>query len=181
MLTSANRDSPGRQQTLRATIDWSHSLLTEPEQRLFRRGPSSQGLYVRSVDAVCADAKTPSLDGLESLVDKALVQVDAQDRLQLLETIREYARERLEAAGESDQIALRHAHRYAALAREVRDGIEGTTQQASIEQGVADEANLEAAVGKLLEAAHADDADASRPASSFAATSGCTGTSEEST
>jgi tetratricopeptide (TPR) repeat protein len=78
----------------------------------------------------------------------------------MLETIREYARERLEAAGESDQIALRHAHRYAALAREVRDGIEGTTQQASIEQGVADEANLEAALGKLLDAARAGDADA---------------------
>jgi tetratricopeptide (TPR) repeat protein len=93
-------------------------------------------------------------------VDKALVQVAAQERLQMLETIREYARERLEAAGESDQIALRHAHRYAALAREVRDGIEGTTQQASIEQGVADEANLEAALGKLLDAARAGDADA---------------------
>ena len=93
-------------------------------------------------------------------MDKALVQVEAQDRLQMLETIREYARERLEAAGESDQIALRHAHRYAALAREVRDGIEGTTQQASIEQGVADEANLEAALAKLLDAARAGDADA---------------------
>ena len=161
VLTSANRDSPGRQQTLRATIDWSHSLLTEPEQRLFRRmALFAGGCAFGDVEAVCADAETPSLDGLESLVDKALVQVDAQDRLQMLETIREYARERLEAAGESDQIALRHAHRYAALAREVRDGIEGTTQQASIEQGVADEANLEAALGKLLDAARAGDADA---------------------
>jgi tetratricopeptide (TPR) repeat protein len=78
----------------------------------------------------------------------------------MLETIREYAREQLEAAGESDQIALRHAHHYAALAREVRDGIEGATQQASIERGLADETNLEAALGKLLEAAHAGDADA---------------------
>ena len=161
VLTSANRDSPGRQQTLRATIDWSHSLLTEPEQRLFRRmALFAGGCAFGDVEAVCADAETPSLDGLESLVDKALVQVEAQDRLQMLETIREYARERLEAAGESDQIALRHAHRYAALAREVRDGIEGTTQQASIEQGVADEANLEAALGKLLDAARAGDADA---------------------
>ncbi len=161
VLTSANRDSPGRQQTLRATIDWSHSLLTEPEQRLFRRmALFAGGCAFGDVEAVCADAETPSLDGLESLVDKALVQVEAQDRLQMLETIREYAREQLEAAGESDQIALRHAHRYAALAREVRDGIEGTTQQASIEQGVADEANLEAALGKLLDAARAGDADA---------------------
>src|SRR5439155_22813308 len=97
-------------------------------------------------------AETPSLDGLESLVDKALVQVEAQDRLQMLETIREYARERLEAAGESDQIAMRHAHRYAALAREVRDGIEGTTQQAANAQGVADGDKPDAAPGQLLDA-----------------------------
>jgi predicted ATPase/class 3 adenylate cyclase len=161
VLTSANRDSPGRHQTLRATIDWSHSLLTEAEQRLFRRlALFAGGCTFGDVDAVCADAETPSLNGLESLVDKALVQVEAQDRLQMLETIREYAREQLEAAGESDQIALRHAHRYADLAREIRDGIEGTTQQASIEQAVADEANLEAALAKLLDAARGGDADA---------------------
>jgi len=161
VLTSGNRDSPGRQQTLRATIDWSHSLLTEPEQRLFRRmALFAGGCTFGDVEAVCADAATPSLDGLESLVDKALVQVDAHDRLQMLETIREYAREQLETAGESDQVALSHAHHFAALAREVRDGIEGTTQQASIERGLADEANIEAALGKLLEAAHAGDADA---------------------
>jgi predicted ATPase len=161
VLTSANRDSPGRQQTLRATIDWSHSLLTEPEQRLFRRmAVFAGGCTFGDAEAVCADAETPSLDGLESLVDKALVQVDAQDRLQMLETIREYAREQLEAGGESDQIALRHAHHYAALAREVRDGIEGATQHASIERGLADEPNLEAALGKLLEAAHSGDTDA---------------------
>jgi predicted ATPase/class 3 adenylate cyclase len=161
VLTSANRDSPGRQQTLRATIDWSHSLLTEPEQRLFRRmAVFAGGCTFGDVEAVCADAATPSLDGLESLVDKALVQVDAHDRLQMLETIREYAREQLEAAGESDQIALRHAHHCAALARDVRDGIEGTTQQASIERGRADETNIEAALGKLLEAAHAGNTEA---------------------
>jgi tetratricopeptide (TPR) repeat protein len=161
VLTSANRDSPGRQQTLRATIDWSHSLLTEPEQRLFRRmAVFAGGCTFGDVEAVCADPEAPCLDGLESLVDKALVQVDAQNRLQMLETIREYAREQLEAAGESDQIALRHAQRYAAVAREVRDGIEGATQQASIERGLADEPNIEAALGKLLEAAHSGETDA---------------------
>jgi predicted ATPase/class 3 adenylate cyclase len=161
VLTSASRDSPGRQQTLRATIDWSHSLLTEPEQRLFRRmALFAGGCTFGDVEAVCADAETPPLDGLESLVDKALVQVDAQNRLQMLETIRDYARERLEAADEAERIALRHAHRYADLAREVRDGIEGTTQLASIERGVVEEANLEAALAKFLDAARAGDADA---------------------
>jgi len=160
VLTSGRRDSPGRQQTLRATIDWSHSILTEPEQRLFRRlAVFAAGFTVADVEAVCADAGATALDELESLVDKALVQPEADDRLRLLETIREYAQERLDAAGETDEIALRHAHRYAALAREIRDGIEGTAQRASIECGLADEANLEAALGTLLLAAGGGDAE----------------------
>jgi predicted ATPase/class 3 adenylate cyclase len=161
VLTSGPRDSPGRQRTLRATIDWSHSLLTEPEQRLFRRmAVFANGCRFEDVEAVCADADTSALDDLDSLVDKALVQASGDGRLLLLETIREYARERLEAAGESDLVAQRHAQRYAVLAREIRDGIEGTTQQASIGRGVADEANLEAALGRLATLAGSADAEA---------------------
>jgi predicted ATPase/class 3 adenylate cyclase len=161
VLTSARRDSPRRQQTLRATIDWSHSLLTEPEQRLFRRmAVFAGGCRLDDVEAVCGDAQTPALDGLESLVDEALLLTGGDERLQMLETIREYARERLEAAGEAGDIAQRHAHRYAALAREIRDGIEGTTQRTSIERGVAEEANLEAALSTLLSAARDGDATA---------------------
>ena len=99
VLTSGARDVPERQQTLRATIDWSHSLLEESEQRLFRRmAVFAGGCTFADVEAVCADPGENVLDELESLVDKALVQTDGQgDRLRMLQTIGEYARERLEA------------------------------------------------------------------------------------
>ena len=161
ILTSGRRDSPGRQQTLRATIDWSHSLLTEPEQRVFRRmAVFAAGCTVADVEAVCADAGGTALDELEALVDTALVQAEDGNRLRMLETIREYARERLDAAGETDEVTRRHADRYAELAREIRDGIEGTTQRASIERGVVEEANIDAALSTLLAAARSGDAGA---------------------
>jgi predicted ATPase/class 3 adenylate cyclase len=152
LLTSGARDTPGRQQTLRATIEWSHSLLDEPEQRLFRRlAVFAGGCTVEDAEAVC-DA---SLDELESLVEKALVKADG--RLLMLETIREYAREQLDAAGETDEIAARHARRYAEVAREIRDGIEGKSQVASVERGIGEEANLDAALDTLLARAEAGD------------------------
>jgi predicted ATPase/class 3 adenylate cyclase len=155
VLTSGSRDVADRHQTLRATIDWSHSLLTVSEQRLFRRmAVFSGGCTVADVDAVCATPGESSLDELESLVDKALVQAEGQGfRLRMLETIREYARELLDAAGDTDEIALRHAHRYAELAREIRDGIEGTDQIGSVERGIAEEGNIQAALDTLLAAA----------------------------
>lgn len=162
VLTSGARDLPERHQTLRATIDWSHSLLTEPEQRLFRRlAVFAGGCTFADVEAVCADAGENILDELESLLDKALVQTDGNgDRLRMLQTIGEYARERLEAAGEASGLALRHARHYAALAQMIRDGIEGTDQIGSVERGIAEEGNLQAALDTLLATATATDGDA---------------------
>jgi predicted ATPase/class 3 adenylate cyclase len=162
VLTSGARDVPERQQTLRAAIDWSHSLLDESEQRLFRRmAVFAGGCSVADVEAVCADPGETALDELESLVDKALVQAGGQgDRLRLLQTIGEYARERLEAAGETREVALRHARRYGELARNIRDGIEGTDQLRSVELGIAEEGNLQAALDTLLAAARDGDAKA---------------------
>jgi predicted ATPase len=155
VLTSGPRDSPERQQTLRATIDWSHSLLTASEQRLFRRAAVfAGGCTLADLEAVCADGGETMLDELESLVDKALVQVDGQgDRFRMLETIRQYARERLEAATETGEVALKHARRYAAVAREIRDGMEGTRQVASLERGIAEEGNFQSALDTLLASA----------------------------
>jgi predicted ATPase len=138
VLTSGARDNPERQQTLRATIDWSHSLLTEPERRLFRRmSVFAGGCTVADREAVCADPGETVLDELESLVDKALVQVDrAGGRFTMLQTIAEYARERLEAMGGlPGEVAQRHAQRYAALAREIREGVEGADQVGFLERG----------------------------------------------
>ena len=155
VLTSGPRDIPERQQTLRATIDWSHSLLTEPEQRLFRRiALFAGGFTFADVEAVCPEPGESILDELESLVDKALVQTNGGgDRLHMLQTIGEYARERLDSSGEAHAVALRHAHRYAAIAREIRDGIEGGDQIGAVERGIAEEPNLQAALETLLAAA----------------------------
>ena len=162
ILTSSARDVPERQQTLRATIDWSHSLLEDAEQRLFRRlAVFAGGCTFADVEAVCAEPGENILDELESLVDKALVQTDGHgDRLRILQTIGEYSRERLEAAGEAREVALRHARRYAELAQTIRDGIEGTDQIGSLERGLADEGNLQAALDTLLATAKDGDADA---------------------
>jgi predicted ATPase/class 3 adenylate cyclase len=159
VLTTGPRDSPERQQTLRATIEWSHSLLTASEQRLFRRmAVFAGGCTFADLEAVCANPGETILDELESLVDKALVQADGQGaRLRMLQTIGEYARERLVAA-ETREIALRHARRYAELARNIRDGIEGTEQRGSLERGLAEEGNVQAALDTLL--AEAKDGDA---------------------
>ena len=163
VLTSGPRDRPERQQTLRATIDWSHSLLKESEQRLFRRlAVFAGGCTFADLEGVCTDPGETVLDELESLVDKALVQADGQgDRFRMLQTIGEYARERLEAADETGEVALRHARRYAALAQEIRDGIEGADQIGSLERGIAEEGNLQAALDTLLATAQDGDAAAS--------------------
>jgi predicted ATPase/class 3 adenylate cyclase len=156
VLTSGQRDTPARQQTLRATIEWSHSLLDEREQQLFRRmAVFVGGCTVADLETVC----TTALDDLESLVDKALVQADG-GRFRMLQTIGEYARERLDASGEAAEIARKHAARYAKVAREIRDGVEGTRQLASVERGIAEEGNIQAALEALLSAGDAAAAEA---------------------
>ncbi len=160
VLTSGRRDAHERQQTLRATIDWSHSLLSEQEQRSFRRmAVFAGGCTLADVEAVCADPGATCLDELESLVDKALVQVDGRSgRLRMLQTIGEFAAERLDLAGEAGEIAARHARRYSEVAREMCDAIEGRDQIGSVERGIAEEGNLQAALETLLARAQGGDA-----------------------
>jgi hypothetical protein len=160
VLTSGPRDIDERHRTLRATIEWSHSLLSDRERQLFRRlAVFAGGCTLVDLEAVCAEPGETALDELESLVDKALVQADGQgDRFRMLQTIAEFAGERLDAAGEAQEIALRHAHRYAQLAAEIRDGTEGTSQRRSLERGIAEEGNLEGALDTLLAAARGGDA-----------------------
>jgi predicted ATPase len=114
-LLKAGRGVDPRQQTLRATIEWSHDLLDEDEQRLFARlAVFRGGCTLESAEEVC-DA---DLDTLQSLVDKSLVRVREGDRFWMLETIREYAVERLEASGEADALRRPHAEHFLALAEE---------------------------------------------------------------
>jgi predicted ATPase/class 3 adenylate cyclase len=105
MLAGGARDLPERQRTLRATIEWSHELLNPDEQRLFARMSVFRGGSSLEAAEAVADA---DLDILQSLVDKSLVRV-RDDRYWMLETIREFAAERLEASGAADEIGRRHA------------------------------------------------------------------------
>ena len=116
LLTGGARDLPLRQQTLRGTIDWSYGLLSPAEQSLFRRiSVFHGGCTLEGIEAVGntkQDLELGILEGIESLVDKSLVQhVDlagGESRFVLLETIREYAAERLAESGE--EAATRRAH-----------------------------------------------------------------------
>ena len=99
LLAGGSRDAPERQRTLRATIESSHELLTADEQRLFARLAVFRGGWTLEAAEAIADA---DLDTLQSLVDKSLVRVRPESgRHWMLETIREFAVERLEASGEA--------------------------------------------------------------------------------
>jgi predicted ATPase/class 3 adenylate cyclase len=156
LLTTGARDSHERQQTLRATIDWSYSLLDPPAQEAFRRlAVFAGGCALADAEAVAGEGM---LDELESLIDAALVQTDG--RLRMLQTIADFAREQLEASGAADEVAARHARRYAAVAREIRDDVEGTQQVAAITRGFLEDDNLQAALDTFLAAAKGGDAEA---------------------
>jgi predicted ATPase/DNA-binding CsgD family transcriptional regulator/Tfp pilus assembly protein PilF len=116
LLASGDRTAPVRQQTLRAAVDWSFELLTEPEQALLRRLSVFSGWNLEMAEQVCADEQIPAddvLDLLAALIDKSLVSLDGElagaVRYRLLDTIGEYAATRLAASGE--QAAIRAAHR----------------------------------------------------------------------
>ena len=116
LLTGGALDMPERQQTLRKTIDWSHGLLNDAERKLFRRlSVFVAGCTLESAEAVCNTNRDLGIDlfeGLSSLIDKNLIQLvdraEACPRFAMLETIREYALERLADSGE--QSAARRAH-----------------------------------------------------------------------
>jgi predicted ATPase/class 3 adenylate cyclase len=112
LLTGGARDLPERQRTLRATIEWSYDLLAPDEQRLFARLAVFAGGC--TLDAA-EDVVEAAVDTLQSLVDKSLVR-HTGDRFWMLETIREYAAERLEVSGEAEELRRRHAEYFLAFA-----------------------------------------------------------------
>ena len=111
LLTGGARDAPERQRTLRATIGWSYDLLSADEQRLFRSlSVFAGGCTVEAAEQVAG----ADLDGLQSLVDKSLLRFD-EARYAMLETIREYATDQLEAAGKTVELQRAHAEFFLAL------------------------------------------------------------------
>jgi tetratricopeptide (TPR) repeat protein len=138
LLTGGARDAPVRQQTLRNTIDWSYELLTEEERQLFiRLGVFAGGWTYEAAEAVCgADGELDVLEGLTSLAEKSLVrEEDAQAgsfedaRFFMLDTIREYANEKLGAADGAEAIRLRHAIYFSDLGEQAAQGFKGPEQK----------------------------------------------------
>jgi predicted ATPase/class 3 adenylate cyclase len=119
LLTGGARDAPERQRTLRTTIAWSYDLLDEECRRLFARlSVFAGGFPLEAAEVVC-DAE---LETLAALVDASLLKAIGDDRFLLLETVREFAAERLADEGETDAFRRRHAHSFAALAEEAYAG-----------------------------------------------------------
>jgi predicted ATPase len=142
-LLRAGRGVDARQQTLRATIEWSHDLLDANEQQLFARlAVFSGGCTLESAEEVC-DA---DVDTLQSLVDKSLLRVREGDRFWMLGTIREYALERLEASGEADEIRRRHAQHFLALAEKAEPSVLGSRPAAWLDRLELEHDNLRAAL-----------------------------------
>jgi predicted ATPase/DNA-binding SARP family transcriptional activator len=126
LLTSGPRDLPRRQRTLRGAIDWSFELLEPAEQALFARlAVFSGGCSLEAAEHVCA----ADLDALSALVDRSLAR-QREARFTMLETIREYALERLDASAEGDGIRLRHAEHFLELAERAQEPISGGAEQA---------------------------------------------------
>ena len=125
LLTRGDRTALPRQQTLRASIDWSYDLLTDSERALLRRlAVFAGGWTLEAAEAVGADGEMEKGDVLElltDLVDKSLVTVEAVSaRYAMLETVREYSQERLDEAHEREQTCTRHLVFYVALAEAAR-------------------------------------------------------------
>jgi predicted ATPase len=146
-MLKGSRDLEPRQQTLRATLEWSHDLLTPDEQRLFRRlAVFTGGCTLEAAEAVCdADAEV-----LEALVDKSLVQRrdDAPEpRCWMLESIWEFAAERLAASGEENDLRGRHAQEFRELAGRMEAQLRsGEPEEGPVSLLEADIGNLRAAV-----------------------------------
>jgi predicted ATPase/DNA-binding NarL/FixJ family response regulator len=133
MLSGGPRDAPQRQQTIHNTIAWSHDLLSSQEQSLFARlGVFAGGWTLEAAEAVCGPEHADALSGISRLVDRSLVQkmssAAAEPRFFMLETIREYARERLAASEEKNLTEQRHSHHFLALAEQAKEMLDGPDQ-----------------------------------------------------
>lgn len=159
LLTGGAQSRPERHQTLRATIDWSHALLAPAEQILVRRlAVFADGATLEHVEEVCADDALPAdsmLDTLTGLLDKSLITMEpanGEARFRMLESIRLYALERLQGAGEQQALRRRHARAFAGLAGLWRRASPQLTVRALFARFDAAAADLRTALQWLVEA-----------------------------
>jgi predicted ATPase/serine/threonine protein kinase len=168
LLTGGARDLPQRQQTLRAAIDWSHDLLSTAEQKLFRRlSVFVGGCTLEGAEAVCdtkgdlqLDLQLDLLDGMASMVDKSLVQqveqAKGESRFLMLETIREYALEKLKASGEESLTKRAQAAYCLVLAEEEATEQSGAERAEWVERFTSEHDNFRAALEWLTETGDAE-------------------------
>ena len=144
LLTGGARTAVRRQQTLRASVDWSHALLTEPERVLFRRAAVFLGGFdLDAAQEVCGGSEVEryqTLDQLTLLIEKSLVTAEDGSlgtRYRMLETVRQYALEKLGESGEADAVRARHRDHYAAMAARLdtpgRSGHQRRIEQTELE------------------------------------------------
>jgi predicted ATPase/class 3 adenylate cyclase len=154
-LGGGARDLPARQQTLRGAIAWSYDLLEDPVRRLFRRFACfANGAELDEIEAVCGGPE-PALDGLTALSEHSLVRQreDAPEpRFFMLQTIREYAEERLAEDPDAGDVRRRHADAYLALAERTAPTLMGAERKASLDRLEREVDNFRAAVGWTIAA-----------------------------
>jgi predicted ATPase/DNA-binding SARP family transcriptional activator/DNA-binding CsgD family transcriptional regulator len=158
LLRGGARDLPQRQRTLRATIEWSYELLDEGEKRLFARlSVFWGGRTLEAAEAVCdaeGDLPIDVLEGVSSLLDKNLLgqeqEAGGEPRFVMLETIHEYARERLEQSGEAEGIRRLHAEYFLALAERGESKLRGEEEAKWLERLEAEHDNMRSALSWAL-------------------------------
>ncbi len=159
LLTGGARDLPERQRTLRGAIEWSHALLDEGERMLFGRlAVFSGGRTLEAIEAICdveGDLPVRAFDGVSSLLDKSLLRqeegVGGEPRFVMLETIHEFARDKLQQSGEAEEIKRAHALYFLTLAEEGNPGLKGANQLEWLERLEAEHDNMRGALSWALE------------------------------
>ena len=160
LLAGGARNLPERQRTLRGAIAWSYDLLDESERSAFRRLGVFSGGWDRGGAAVVLD-KNKSQAALQSLLDKSLLRVcdeGGEPRFEMLETLREFALERLDEQGEGDDARARHSKHFLALAETCTSRLDGPDQQRWSERLAREFDNFRAALARALARRDADSA-----------------------
>jgi predicted ATPase/class 3 adenylate cyclase len=163
-LTGGARDLPERQRTLRATIEWSFALLDEGEQLLFGRlAVFSGGRTLEAIEAICdaeGDLPVDAFEGVSSLLDKSLLRQEegpnGEPRFVMLETVHEFAREKLEESAEAEEIKRAHAEYFLTLAEEAYPELRGPDQLEWLERLEAEHDNMRAALSWAMERKEAE-------------------------
>src|SRR5215216_6142073 len=159
LLTGGARDLPVRQRTLRGAIEWSHTLLGDGEKTLFARmAVFSGGRTLEAVEAVCdtrGDLPIGAFEGVSSLLDKSLLRQEegpnGEPRFVMLETVHEFAREKLAQSAETEVIERTHAEYFLTLAEEANPELKGANQLQWLERLEAEHDNMRAALSWALE------------------------------